>query len=875
MASGLDSAEKATDNAATEEKTSVFLVGEAGGGLVWFDKDNWVGLYHILKERILTNDAPAAIIFHGEALPALPKYITKGGYSKSQPLQEHINSLDLAVVQVKPHLSRIAKLAKEKGIEIYYVMGPSDRDNIAREHDMLVRIYTNSPKDLLQMIVSIREKIRANNKIIETTEKIMKKELEKSTQNTSKIQNMQEKIRQLKEENEDFEKLDQLYIELVGLWLEEHPDEEEQDKSLNPEEKGNISRIVNEIRGRGTEKSEIEKKIEELTRELEKTDKEKEPEKYRQLDEEIKKLNNELKKGTYKDIRKTKQKAEEGVFKRERPGELYTGHYAGSKELDTLAFEIAKAYIVLNIRNAFGRRTNVEILPELVNDISIKGHSFRVSDLPSETSREYLSVQTNFKPLVQGLTGTTIVTMAHTASYHVDTVPPYNDVRKNTGVVYEVAVPPIIDGEKVIDAWRSGINTPLTKVIKKGKGLTTGFVEVTFDSNGIKTTYYSYEFLHQKAGEEYNIQKDVLSRLLRSNGNNITEKPSIEDIIQIYNKLPEEMNKRLIQLAKKYFPNALELPNYEREETRRLDVLMINDTHIGTAGLGEVTTPRMLNALPEKLKKAGFNPYLLFFGGDNIEGAYKAIKYEKYEERDIRGIHQLKGALRIKYEAWLQEHQPIPSTNDQIAELVNDIKPLLRPAKTILLVSGQHTNKTYSDKTVDEATAIRDVLLPIASKYGVGEKDIIAVPGGDKGVGAIRLDDGTAIFVAHSLPNGLRFPNETVLALGADKHQHIVDVETDLGGHMISKITGASSSPITHFVNQIGISTNQSMRGFTTVSAEHGNRTHKLHKLETCFISLDDLMPLIRKGLERDFGKEDLEKLEKFEEGRITIKANS
>ncbi|MGC9156616.1 MAG: hypothetical protein ACP5GD_00255 [Candidatus Micrarchaeia archaeon] len=876
MPSVAGSTEDAINNAASAEKTSVFLVGEAGGGLIWFDKDNWIGLYHILKERILAKNAPAAIIFHGEILPALPKYITKGGYSKSQPLQEDINSLDLAVVQVKPHLSRIAKLAKEEGIELYYVMGPSDRDNIAREHDMLVRIYTNSPKDLLQMIVSIREKIRANNKIIETTEKIMKKELEKTTQNTSKIQNMQEKIRQLKEENEDFEKLDQLYIKLVELWLEEHPGEAEQDKSLNPEEKGDISRLVNEIRGRGIEKSEIEKKIEELTRELEKTDKDKEPEKYKQLDEEIKKLNNELKKGTYKDIRKTKQKAEEGVFKRERPGELYTGHYAGSKELDALAFEIANAYIALNIRNAFGRRINIQILPELVNDIAIKGHAFRVSDLPSEASREYLSVQNYFKALVQGLTGTTIVTMAHTTSYHVDTVPPYNDVRKNTGVVYEVAVPPIIDGEKVKDAWRSGINTPLTKAVKKGKGVTTGFVEVTFDSNGVKTTYYSYEFLHQKAGEEYNIQREILNKLLRGNGNNITEKPSIEDKIQIHNKLPEEMNKRLIQLAKKYFPAALALPSHEQGETRRLDVLMVNDTHIGTAGYGEITTRRMLDALAKKLKEMGFSIGLLFLGGDNIEGAYKAIKYEKYEGRDIRGIYQLKGgALRIKYEAWLQEHQPIPSTNDQIAELVNNIKPLLRSAKTILLVSGQHTNKTYPDKTIDEATAIRDALLPIASKYGVREKDIIAVPGGDKGVGAVRLDDGTTIFVAHSLPNGLRFPNETVLALGADKHQHIVDVETDHGGHIIVKTTGASSSPITHFVNQIGISTSQSMRGFTTVSAEYGNRTHILHKLETYFISLDDLMPLIRKGLERDFGKEDLERLEKFEEGRITIKASS
>jgi len=853
----------------SDGRISVFLIGEAGGGLIWFSKDNFVGLYHILKERISKKDAPDAIVFHGEILPVLPKYITKGGYSESRPLQEHINSLDLAVVQIKPHLARIAKLAKESGTEIYYVFGPSDRGNISREHDMLVRIYTNSPEEILKLIKNTREKIQANEKIIETTENVLKKELAKSgNQNANKIENMKEKIRQLKEEAADFEELEQLYTELIKLWLDEHPDLEDQKKMLNPTNDKETDRLIGKIKT-----ADIEKKIEELTKELEKTDKDKEPEKYRQLDEQIKSLNNELKRGTYEELREAKREAEKKVYEKEKFGELYTGHYAGSKSLDSLAFEIAKKYIELNIRNAFGRRTEVKILDKLANDIEIKGRAFRVSDLPAEGSREYLLPQNYFKPLLHDLEKTTIVTVAHTTQYHVETVAPYNAVRRTTGVVYEIAVPPIIDSEKVRNAWEAGVNTPLTKAIKKlGKGITTGFVEVTFKGENIATVYYSEEYLRWEAIKEYETQRHILDKKLKTNGNGISELTARdEDKLQIYNKLPEEMNKRLVKIAKARYPDALNLPNKTEKYVEKMEILMVNDTHIGTSGYG-IPTFRLLSVLPKKLKEIKAKPELLFFGGDNIEATYKNIKYEQYEETNREIPDELKGALRTKYKAWQYERDPISSTNAQIKKFVEYVEPLLEGTRMIILVSGQHTNKTYLDKTIDEANAIKEVMLPIAEKHGIDKSNVVAVSGGDKGVGEVKIEGEMDIFAAHSLPKNLRFSKGTIFALGADKHQHIAEVEADLGGHLVAKITGAASTPITHFVNQVGITTSQSLRGFTFVRSMYEKDTHKLLTLETRFISLDDLMPLIRKEMEKEFGKEDLKMLERIDEERTTLK---
>ena len=86
-----------------------------------------------------------------------------------------------------------------------------------------------------------------------------------------------------------------------------------------------------------------------------------------------------------------------------------------------------------------------------------------------------------------------------------------------------------------------------------------------------------------------------------------------------------------------------------------------------------------------------------------------------------------------RYQALLLEKRPIINIDEQARVLVGAIQPLAEKASLIILVSGQHLNKSNPYRDRDEASELELVLEGVVRK----STRIKAIPGGDSGAGYV------------------------------------------------------------------------------------------------------------------------------------------
>jgi len=863
--------------------TVVWFIGEAYAGTVLFSRENLIGIYKELKDRLTNQDgrAPDAIVFGGELLPKIPEYITRGGTSKARVLQEGMEDLGLAEVAIKPHLKRITELIanKSRKTKLVYITSSSDQYNKQTIHDDIVKIYSHAPGELTGRIKSYIDKIESNGKIIDNSRKALDK-LQAEKENASisgyesKIKNINEKISQLEETNGDYRKILHRYEELLSLWLKEHNEIPllEVHELFNPEKDPIIDELIKQLsQDNGKSLDELKREYDQISKQLEKTSIKKEPKKFEELNEKSKWLADLIKKYSGRALTEAEKEAKQRIHKRIRVGELFTHNLAGGKNLDEIAWKIAETEIETHIRNAFGRRTNIEIINEKVADITVKKEKIRVSNNPTNISEQYkINVYKDLKKEVhinigegKGADTSTpiLVVMFHSNIYTMVVEPQSNESEK---ISYTVAVPPIISQANAIAAWNQGIKTPLTAVYDKGQGITSGFVEAVMKGNKVTVDFKTEYYLRKKAEEEFEQQRPILDKhiQLQNDQSNGTEL-DIEDRLQIENKLPSEMNQRLLkEVVRK--PEALDWikQKYELGEIHTLPIMQVNDTHIGTSGYG-IPTLYLLDGLEEYIKDKGLKDYLLVFGGDNIEGNYKGILNETNSEsmptnlEDFERFLKEKGYsdrrvrdLTEKYAYYLSLKQPIQNPDLQIKRLEEHTKQLRENAAAIIYVSGQHFNKSYEDRSRDEATALAQISKQDAH-------NIVVVPGGDKGAREIEIaTHGASLkaFVAHNpITKNMQFDKNTLLILGADKHVHEAQALTFLNGGFVFVARGTTSSLTTSYPNEKGIMVSESTRGFSLaeISFSYSNKGQVIPlEMETMLINKDMLrkyMPQIPK----------------------------
>ncbi|MGC8676029.1 MAG: hypothetical protein ACP5T3_00735 [Candidatus Micrarchaeia archaeon] len=868
----------------SDEYGRVWLVGELGGGLVWFDKYNLLGLYEELRERSeLKRGIPHTIIFLGELLPKIPDYITRGGSNLTESLHEGISSLDLAVVEMKPHLARIEDLllACDVQANLVYTMGPSDTYNIKHIHDLIVKVYFYTPSELGNMLLAYEDKISYNNRIIKTTEEQLNA-VEQSSgpdgeEREQRINNLRVKLKQLKEENGDYKDVVNQLEHVVDLWINENARKGVRyiyDK-LNPGDSERLDQLIASSLP-SEQIVELHEAYEKVSKDLAKaaSEKEKYPDKFRALEREAKRLADLLKKVSYGKIREAEKEAKTSVHESGKAGELFTHNISGSPELSKSARGIAELTVKIAIRNAFGRRIHLMIADKLVNDVVLpstgsKNIIFRIADAPTNTSETYtdpkkrLDAEAHFEGAKA-----MVVAMAHSSIGAVYADPKSNRPRGNSGMLYEVSVPPMVSFSSVQKAWLNGIKTPLTEVVGRGQGITAGFFEVKIGKHGVSFDFNTAAYLHENARKVVEVERAALYKRLAelANKSNGMEEPSIEDVLQMRNKLPSEMNDELFKKAVRHKKEVLaeyesELPSATARygETKHMRILMINDTHIGTSGYG-IPTVYLLDALVAYIKENGLdNNLMLFFGGDNIEGDYKSIKNETNTETNITNVFDYKEYLgnagltpkqinsHVKsYESYLLYKQPIQNIDQQVRVLIEHVKPLISEnTAAIVLVSGQHFNKTYPNKDRDEATTIQIYLAPVAELAGMRSK-IVAIPGGDKGAGDVEIEQGVVAYVAHAgKVERMKIGNEYLMALSADEHVHKIKFVTTPEQNTILEACGAASSVLTNFATEMGITTNQDTRGFTFIDVTY---------------ALSGTGPVLLKAESRLIGMEQLEK---------------
>jgi len=835
--------------------TVVWFIGEAYAGTVLFSRENLVGIYKELKDRLTNQDgrAPDAIIFGGELLPKIPEYITRGGMSKARVLQEGIEDLGLAEVAIKPHLKRITELIanKSSNTKIVYITSSSDQYNKQTIHDDIVKIYSHAPREMTGKIKSYIDKIESNEKIIDNSRKALDKlQAEGGKANissyNSKIKNINEKISQLEETNEDYRKILHRYEELLSLWLKDHNEMPllEVHKLFNPEKDPIIDELIKRLsQYNGKSLDELKKEYDQISKQLEKTSIEKEPKKFEELNEKSKWLADLIKKYSGRAVTKAEEEAKQTIHERIRAGELFTHNLAGGKNLDEIAWKIAEAEIETHIRNAFGRRTNIKIINEKVADITVKKEKIRVSNNPTNVSEQYKidaykdlkkEVHINIGEGKGADTSTPILAaMFHSNIYTMVVEPQSNESEK---ISYAVAVPPVISQANAVAAWNQGIKTPLTAVYDKGQGIASGFVEAVMEGNKVTVDFKTEYYLRKRAEEEFEQQRQILDKHKLQNGQNNGTELDIEDRLQIENKLPSEMNQRLLKEAVRK-PEALDWikQKYELGEIHTLPILQVNDTHIGTSGYG-IPTVYMLDGLEGYIKDKGLKDYLLVFGGDNIEGNYKRILNETNSESMPTNLEDFERFLKEngysdrsvrhltgQYAQYLLLKQPIQNPDLQKERFEEHTKQLRENAAAIVYVSGQHVNKSYDDKSRDEATALAQISKQDAH-------NIVAVPGGDKGAREIEIatpGGSLKAFVAHDpITKNMQFDKKMLLILGADKHEHEAQALTFLNGGLVFLARGTTSSLTTSYPTEKGIMVSESARGFSLakISFSYSNK---------------------------------------------------
>ena len=548
-------------------------IGELGGGTSYFGRDNAIGFYNWLKERISDGKAPDHIVFHGEAFPEISKYGNKSGKSKSLVLTDFVDDYDDSVVAIKPYLSRTADIIKRNHLStgITYVMGPSDFANMEKEHELVLSMFNYNPEKIVQSREGYQKKTDDTQAIIDSNvasrvqlrdekaildQKLASalkggagdaklEKLEKGVENYRKrIEAADEKIAQLKEELNDYTRIRDLYNEVLKLWIS--TTDLEVKKMVRKLGDGNINmdvlNMIIEARG----KQSIDEIHEEVKEALERTrkamdglDPSLDKNRFNELEEHSKNLSGILKKTSHQRIEKVKEDAEKEKASRTAQVQKFTNNLPGSKPLIELADEIATQTIMASIKDAFGRQIPINIVKDNYATIDVKGLKVRVTNRQNFTNDASQSTKVMLRT---GEDDNYDVLLGARSPY--SSAEPVSRYNKSKDYVYTLTSAPFVDVAKLEEAWNGKIKTKFTDMFQKTNP-SSGFDELEYDGYGFKHTFVTSQGLAIYADNEKKAQARALAKEIRGITPNArqywSEPPENRDVLNYQGKLPTEL----------------------------------------------------------------------------------------------------------------------------------------------------------------------------------------------------------------------------------------------------------------------------------------------------------------------------------------------
>jgi hypothetical protein len=813
----------------TKPETIIWAVGDIGGGTCYFSESNMVGLYRKLKEDIKNGLVPDHLIFNGELLPKVPRWITRGGMSDSLALADNIEDLNDAAVYMKAHMSRIVNLVSNNGHRcgITYVMGESDRENIKNKYDLLIYCYKSRPKDLAGFLFNMREKIESEVEILGNQIKQLRVETD-----DSKKKYWRSKIRVQNSYVRDYKDIERGYAELVQNWVENNNEMDPEellekfgDYAKNPafvkilldgmeQERQTETLIYLERRYKSASK-----KLADIKRTMGKDKKQ-----IKKAEEELKEfrlLQNKIKKMGYQKIvnfeKKIAKESSEGAM------EAAIMHFAntipGNSKQAKLSYRIAKREIKTKIKDAFGRQMHIELQENNEQIEEINGIKVMTMHKPVTDSVVVAKKIQGLAQKVHGEEGRVdLLISAHSAKASEEIIPARNFSNEYT---YSVTLPFFVDAGKLRQARNEEIKTPLTKAA--GTMLpSSGAYKIVHNGYSFETTFYSSEYLKVLSDIEKDEQiakfadnlrqvkltrkkleldktdllqigsrlygdeirdAEILNKLLVSHGISPANKKVMRELISsIENRNVNSTVQEVRALLKGRF-----LSNPAKSELQEINFAIISDAHIGSNGLG-MSTLDLIRALQKPIIESFRGRPFIFLGlGDNIEANIKNYKDRTDLENDAANEERFYDylvkdckmspdspkfrSLMNEYKADLFDKSIAPHNYDvQAQKWAWSVLPIVNAAELSVLVSGNHPNQTPLDQSLDESIKLKEQLIAKGAVAGIGIKEerIKTVPGGNFGLGEFGLYDGSR-----------NISSQTSLKVGSDT---LTFYDTTMGG---------------------------------------------------------------------------------------------
>ena len=683
-----------------ERHARIWSVGELGGGTSYFGRDNLLGIYRMLKDRIPGGKYPDLIVFHGEVLPEIPKFISKQGRQRSLIISDLVENIDEASVMMKPHLSRISDVIREKGAKtkIAYIMGHSDLMNIDREYDILNSSYNYDPRHIfimrqryIQMLSELEKKTESLRLQISEKEKAVEvlkskrwksKAVDKLTVDISKLREKEEqKISEL-DDNRDIKNL---YSGFVKAWIIDGSHNlkylmEKVGDCLDHELFEVIARYRKEdaVDLAKNYETELEKIIAKIKAE---GGKPKSHKTVKKLEKKSKEIGNLLTKLSNEIITREKAGEERKHDNRLEHGYRFTNNIPGTPTRSKISYELACKVVRSRIRDVFGRRLSIDIIGENCAAVELNGLKLFLSNKPSNTSHMFLKSPNkgvgSINWALRTVSSNADIMITSGSPLGLSTYVPKYD--QSEQFCYQLSSPPCVNSAKIVDAWNARLKTWFTEILTKGKGsLGSGFDEIEVQGNKIKHTFFSEDMLRRIADLEKESQLLVLAKMIERAGTYESSPTQLDkkDRIQLSNKLPREItNKRLFSrmvedlgiknsaerkalggmvrshrfdggsaLVNK---NALEffskylVPSDSGREIERKNFVVLTDVHVGSPGTG-YPNELLLNAAVSYINDNVKDGFVLSLMGDNIEGNLRDHKNEVHLDNDPTNIARFK-----------------------------------------------------------------------------------------------------------------------------------------------------------------------------------------------------------------------------------------
>ena len=685
----------------------IWAFGELKGGRRYFGRREAIGAFNMLKEAASVGAEPDYIEITC-ALPEVSKFITRGYRQKHLTNEEEVMDLDMAVIMVKPYLSRMAQFILDKKLKtvINYTWSVEDENNKKMEYDYIVDMFNDDHLAGIQSMKEVYEKkARTNEEIINvcirrkgsinklisslnTSDEKSAEEKKKLSKYAYSLRKLDEKIGQNREEAEDYRELAALYEGLLQYWMAVNYDAipEKIDSMLKKEkiDSATLDFFIKNTKGASKKAviEGIEKRYRTVQRALEKVDEEKDQRKAEKLENEAKELANLLKKTTYENIEMEKKKISDELESRVKLAHIYTNQRPGDRNIVRMAEEISRKKIETHIKNAFGRRLPIKIYRK-VHDLEVDGIGVRVvgnifptapayrknySRIIESKTNNILGENGNLKILI-GLADSRITYAAYPKKERGD-------------LIYVLTTSPFVDRDKIAELWKEGNSDPMVNMKENGNLQTSSFVEAIFNKNNFFTEVHMDDVLIAYSKEMREQRSVFMERLNGFTPQHRIRKDSIDtkDVVSFNNKLPSEYNNDLMTKLLLYHgidpykkeeiskvtrvldsgvvdqeDGAARLLGwfnsmFEKEQEKTVRVLNfagISDTHFGRTDEGKIPTDVLMEANRKHILRVveALNMVITVLNtGDLIEGDYLNLMFNL--NNDMSSGYEFRDMLR-------------------------------------------------------------------------------------------------------------------------------------------------------------------------------------------------------------------------------------